>query len=62
MKVEWTRYKKQLSAKVTFDTTEQYFATIQQWCNEHDCGRRTSYDTFKFKTRADITMFLLRWG
>jgi hypothetical protein len=35
---------------------------IQQWCEEHHCGRRTSFDTFRFKNKKQITMFLLRWG
>lgn len=62
MKVEWIRYRKELSATVTIDTTEEYFASIQQWCAYHNCGRRVSYNIFKFKTRADITLFLLCWG
>jgi hypothetical protein len=35
---------------------------IQQWCEEHHCGRRVSFDTFQFKNKKEITMFLLRWG
>lgn len=35
---------------------------IQQWCEEHNCGRRTSFDTFQFKNKSQITMFLLRWS
>ena len=35
---------------------------VQAWCDEHNCGTRTSFDTFKFRTEAEITMFLLRWG
>ena len=35
---------------------------IQAWCEEHNCGTRTSFDTFKFKNKKEITMFLLRWG
>jgi hypothetical protein len=35
---------------------------IQQWCIEHNCGTRMAFDMFKFKTDADITMFLLKWG
>ena len=35
---------------------------VQAWCMEHKCGRRTSFDTFKFKKPAEVAMFLLRWG
>ena len=35
---------------------------IQQWCEEHNCGRRTSFDTFRFRNQKEKMMFLLRWG
>lgn len=35
---------------------------IQRWCEEHNCGVRTSFDMFKFKNKKEMTMFLLRWG
>ncbi len=35
---------------------------IQRWCEEHHCGRRISFDTFQFKSKKEITMFLLRWA
>lgn len=35
---------------------------IQQWCKEHHCGTRTSFDTFRFRNQREKTMFLLRWG
>ena len=35
---------------------------IQKWCEDHNCGRRMSFDTFRFKNKKEITMFLLRWG
>jgi hypothetical protein len=35
---------------------------IQQWCEEHHCGRRVSFDTFQFKNKKEITMFLLKWS
>jgi hypothetical protein len=35
---------------------------IQAWCEAHNCGRRTSFDTFRFKNKAQMTMFMLRWG
>ena len=41
---------------------EEYLVPVQQWCEENKCGRRISFDMFKFKNREQITMFLLRWG
>lgn len=35
---------------------------IQKWCEDHNCGRRISFDTFQFKNKKQLTMFLLRWG
>lgn len=42
--------------------SERDIDPIQKWCQEHNCGIRTSFDTFKFKNKKEITMFLLRWG
>lgn len=35
---------------------------IQRWCEEHNCGTRTSFDTFRFRNQKEKIMFLLRWG
>ena len=35
---------------------------VQQWCEEHNCGKRISFDTFQFKNKKEMTMFLLRWS
>ncbi len=35
---------------------------IQKWCEEHQCGVRTSFDTFRFRNQKEKMMFLLRWG
>jgi len=34
---------------------------IQEWCLENNCGRRMSYDTFRFRNQKQKTLFLLRW-
>jgi hypothetical protein len=34
---------------------------VQQWCVDTNCGRRTAYDTFEFKTKQEVLMFTLRW-
>lgn len=41
---------------------EQTMDPIQRWCEQNNCGIRTSFDTFKFNNKAEMTMFLLRWG
>ena len=41
---------------------EQDMDLIGQWCRENDCGRRMSFDQFRFETESQVTAFLLRWG
>ena len=35
---------------------------IQTWCEKNNCGTRTSFDTFQFRNKKEITIFLLKWG
>jgi hypothetical protein len=35
---------------------------IQEWCLKNHCGRRVSFDTFQFKSKKEMIMFLLRWS
>lgn len=35
---------------------------IQKWCWDTDIGKRMSFDKFRFKTKEEITAFLLKWG
>ena len=32
------------------------------WCEETGFGTRMAYDMWKFKNRAELTAFLLKWG
>ncbi len=41
---------------------EDAIIPIQQWCYNNNCGVRTSYDTFRFVSSEQITLFLLRWS
>lgn len=41
---------------------ESLLADIVQWCETTKCGRRMSYEMWKFKTEAEQTAFLLRWS
>ena len=36
--------------------------TIQAWCKANLCGRRTSFDEFRFRNEQEMTAFLLRWS
>ena len=49
-------------ADLSEDDTKQVIPQMAHWCLENDCGYRTSYDTFKFRTNKQRMMFLLRWG
>ena len=42
--------------------SEEDMVSIQEWCVKNNCGIRTSFDTFQFKNKKQMTMFLLRWG
>lgn len=67
--IKWERLPGQILRAYTTSTeeyvnfiTDSDMAQVQHWCNEHHCGKRMSFDTFKFKKKSDITMFLLVWG
>lgn len=42
--------------------SERDMEPIADWVKETGCGKRTSFDTIKFKNKADMSMFLLRWS
>ena len=35
---------------------------VQEWCYKNSCGRRTSFEQFRFRNEAEVTAFLLKWG
>jgi hypothetical protein len=35
---------------------------IAAWCRDNECGKRMSFNQFKFRTEEELTMFLLRWS
>lgn len=41
---------------------EEDMDPVQEWCEKSKCGKRISFDMFKFKDRKEITAFLLVWG
>jgi hypothetical protein len=41
---------------------ERLMEEVTQWCKDSNCGRRTAYDTFEFKSKQEVLLFTLRWG
>jgi hypothetical protein len=35
---------------------------VQDWCVANKCGRRTAFDTFKFRDERELAFFLLKWS
>ena len=73
MKIVWERdaaYPLIVIARIAYDhgpvtqtgLREHNLEPIQLWCMHNRCGRRTSFDTFKFRNEAELSMFLLKWG
>jgi hypothetical protein len=51
-----------LTRNTTISHLDGHLEEIQRWCDETECGRRMAYDMWKFRKRADMTAFLLRWA
>ena len=49
-------------ADLSESDNDQVIPQMTHWCMENDCGYRTSYDTFKFRNKNQMMLFLLRWG
>lgn len=73
MKIFWERdaaYPLIVIARIAYDhgpitqtgLREHNLEPVQEWCMHNRCGRRTSFDTFKFRNEAELSMFLLKWG
>lgn len=73
MKIKWIRHNNSLQAHLASSTDdeeknfiyllkEEDIDPIQEWSEQHNCGKRTSFDTFKFKNEKEITMFLMKWS
>ena len=73
MKIVWQRDTPTaltLYARISYDhgpitqtgLRESDLEPIQEWCVHNRCGRRISFEQFKFRNEAEVTMFLLKWG
>ena len=69
--VTWNRTSKRCSLRardsrstsdVWYSPPEPEMDVIQAWCTENDCGRRMSYDEFRFRNEQEIIQFLLVWS
>ena len=73
MKIVWQRDANKplvLCARLSYDhgpithtgLRDTHLEPVQEWCIQNRCGRRTSFEQFKFRNEQEITMFLLKWG
>jgi hypothetical protein len=51
-----------LGDALTGTSTHLLLDNIAKWCSDNKCGRRISYDIFKFKNKKQMTLFLLKWA
>ena len=73
MKIVWEKHPNQeltLYARIAYDhgpitqtgLRDHDLDPVQLWCAQNNCGRRTSFEMFRFRNEAEISMFLLKWG
>ena len=70
--IEWIRHqRRRLTLRASMISEPQQFdmwineddmVEIATWCELNQCGKRISFDMFSFRTREQLTMFLLRWS
>jgi len=47
--------------KQFYGLTEGDLDPVHEWCKETNIGRRTGFDTFRFRNKTEMSLFLLRW-
>jgi hypothetical protein len=73
MKIVWQRDTNKplvLRARLSYDhgpithtgLRDTHLEPVQEWCIQNKCGRRTSFEQFRFRNEQEVTMFLLKWG
>jgi len=72
-KIEVTRTGRKIKARFYYEPhkdapswhatcpSESDMVEIAQWCQETNCGKRTSFDTFEFKSKEEFMLFAMRW-
>jgi hypothetical protein len=58
----WARMQYDHGAVTTTGMRSEHLDPVQDWCMHNRCGRRTSFEMFKFRNKEEVTMFLLKWG
>ena len=41
---------------------EAHIEAMVKWSEANNCGRRMAYNMWQFKTKAEMTVFLLKWS
>ena len=59
--VETVRTEHYIKIRVA-DTGYKESIKIEQWCQEHHCGKRVALRTYAFQKEEEYSMFLLRWS
>lgn len=73
MKIVWRNHSRRrltLQAVVEYEhgavtptgLKSEHLDSVQEWCIQNKCGLRMSFDMFKFRNKAEISMFLLKWS
>jgi len=73
MKIVWEKHPNReltLYARIAYDhgpitqtgLRDHDLDPVQLWCAQNNCGRRTSFEQFRFRNHEELTMFLLKWG
>ena len=73
MKLVWQRVNRPghwLQAMMSYDhgavtptgLNESHMVPVQIWCEAQRCGRRMSFDLWRFRSEKELTAFLLKWG
>lgn len=58
----WARMQYDHGAVTTTGMRSDHLDPIQEWCMHNKCGRRTSFEMFRFRNEAELAMFLLKWS
>lgn len=58
----WARMQYDHGAVTLTGLRSDHLDPIQEWCVANKCGRRLSFEMFKFRSEKEIAMFLLKWS
>lgn len=58
----WIKFGTWSDEKYWDMVSEEDMVSVADWCREHECGTRMSYDMFEFKSQKDLEFFMLKWS